>query len=208
MAKKTKKVIIVTPKGSLVWPYLLKPDSYQGKERYKATIKLSREDAASLIKACDEKLEWQKQRDAFEAGGTVEYEEGEYLPYTVDETTGTVSFDTAMNRFGKVGKPDQFEQRPAVFDARGQVIPNTVEIYTGSLAKLRVEVFSWSLDNGKVGVSLRLLAAQVFELADRDAERSADDYGFSAEEEGYDSTAPVEALEGDDEVDTSGAEDY
>ena len=196
MAKKTQKTTVTTPIGTLVWPYLLVPDTYQNKEEYKADIKLSKKDAEPIIKEIKNKLEaYKKKQRVLQENEDLSWD-AEHLPYKEDGED--ILFRAKTKRYGKSGG-EQFENRVSVFDGQGGMITDkTLDIYTGSTARLKLELYAWNMNqDGKdtVGVSLRLLAAQVISLADR-PERDAESYGFDAVEGGFDSSAPADFDEG------------
>jgi hypothetical protein len=211
MAKK-KKVMMKTGTGTFVYPYLSRPDSFKGKEKYKCDIRVpaTADKTTALVSKIDELLENQKKLDTIMNGGEeLEYVQ-EYVPYQTDDTSGTVTFRSSLNRKGNIGKPDEFEQRPFVFDSKNNVVPQTTDIWSGSEGELNVELNAWSMEaegGQKCGVSLRLRAAQVFAVAQRD-DRKAEDFGFTAQDGGFDVTQGTFAEEGEGDVDTSEAEDY
>lgn len=191
MARK-KKVLLTTPVGSLIYPYLIAPDAYKGEEKFKTDIRLPGEDAQtqSIVSRLTAMLESAKQKDTIMNDGDAYEYKKEHLPFSVEDN-GDIILRATLKKLGNKGKPTQFEQRPAVFD--GQNVPMTdptITIYSGSTARLNVEAYTWSMDQegGRaVGVSLRLKAAQVLSLAER-AEADADSYGFDVVEGGLDAS--------------------
>lgn len=205
MAKR-KKTLVMSPIGSFVYPYLLRPDSYKGKDKYKTDIRIPNADAQNMIDKINEEQTKQKKRDEYlNDGEAVEYSDF-YLPYTVDDDSGFTTFKATLNRLGNVGKADQFEQSPDIYDAEGNLVPEETKIYSGSKGRIRVEVYGWSNEAGVLGVSLRLKAAQITELAS-EQKKSAEDHGFSKVSGGFDATE-VQMIEDEDGVDVSGREDY
>ena len=195
------------PKGTFVYPYLTRPDEYKGVENFKCKLRVPLAEAQPTIQAM---LAQEQAKDTvMNDGEPVTYGEEPYVPYTIDETGGFVEFTTKLRRFGG-RKGSEFEQRPDVFDAQLRPLGADVDVMGGSEGCLVVAPFRWgSGKEGKIGISLRLMAAQVVKLCDK-LERDAESYGFAAEEDGYDSTAPSEGDEGqgDAEVDASGRESY
>ena len=211
MARK-KKILHKTARGVMVYPYLTKPDSFKGKERFKCDFRVASNEPQTeeLLGLIEKLLENQKAKDKINNDGDEVTYVDEYVPYSIDENAGMMTFKTALNRLGNVGKRDQFEQRPFVYDAKGDIVPSTVEVWTGTEGILNVEVYAWSMDGEgglKVGVSLRLRAAQIILLADRD-DRKAEEYGFTAVDGGYDSNAASAPEDGEDSVDTGNHEEY
>lgn len=205
---KTKKQSFKTGVGVLVYPYLTKPDSYKGKERFKCNIRFPNTDpgAIELKGLMDSALQHQKRIDSLQAGiqedKVLDYET-EYVGYK--EEDGFITFISSLNKVGNAGKLDAFEQRPFVYDGQNNVVPEGVKVWTGSKGRLTVELNPWSMEGPKVGISLRLRAAQIIELCDRD-DRAAEEWGYTKVEGGYDSRAPV--ADDDDDVDTTKAEQY
>lgn len=112
-----------------------------------------------------------------------------------EEPTGEIEFKFAMAASGIRNKDTDKEERwtakPGIFDAKGQKIVKVPAIWSGSTAKVS---FSVGLNKegipgyfipgtGAAGLKLKLLAVQIIDLR-QGGERSADSYGFGAEE-GY-----------------------
>lgn len=190
MAKK-KKVSISTPVGRFIYPYLIIPDAFKGEEKFKANLRLTAEDAASIVAKLETMLVNQKMKDTvMNDGESYDYAK-EHLPFDVEDN-GDITLKATLKKVGNKGKPTEFEQRPDVFDGRGKPMTDpAVKIYSGSTGRISVEAYTWSMDQegGRgVGVSLRLKAAQVLSLAER-AEADADSYGFESDEDGFDASA-------------------
>ena len=78
---------------------------------------------------------------------------------------------------------DPFEQRPAIFDAKGKPLQEA-KIGGGSKVKVAYELIPYYTAIAGAGVSLRLKAVQVIDLVEFSGGASADAFGFG-EEEGY-----------------------
>lgn len=80
-----------------------------------------------------------------------------------------------------------FEQRPAIFDSRGNVLKGDAipRIGGGSIVKACVEVFDYYTASIGAGVSLRLRGVQIITLVEYGDGGDASSMGFTSEEEGY-----------------------
>ena len=106
------------------------------------------------------------------------------VPYSVNDDTGkvTVRFKLKAKVTPKQGDP--FEQRPALFDAKGKPIGPDAKIGGGSKVKVAYELVPYYTAIAGAGVSLRLKAVQVIDLVEFSGGASSEAYGFG-EEEGY-----------------------
>lgn len=203
MAK--NNISLKLPVGTLVWPHLLVPDEYKGVESYKCNLKVPLEEGQPIIDKIQAMIEKEKKKDALNLDDdNIEYEDI-YVPYTIDEEGGFVEFKTKLNRFGKTGKR-QFENSVDVFDASNppKHVPKDTDIMTGSRGSLFVNAYRWGQGkDGKLGISLRLRAAQVIEIC-TEVTNSAESYGFGAVDGGYD----VDTEESHGDVDAEAREAY
>lgn len=220
MSKK-KNVQLLTPIGTLVWPYLLVPDSYKGKARYKANIRLPEAESTDMVEAIQKALKAAKTKAVALNDGDPIHWVDEYLPYEkcTGKNEGQIMFKSAINAQGRNKGGETFTNKVAVFDANGLAITDkTMEIYTGTQARIKVEVYGWTMEGKdedyegddvqlKVGVSLRLKAAQIITLGERE-EPDADSFGFDAVEGGFDVTAPAPMQDADGETVTGQREEY
>ena len=206
MAQKKKSKQVVLPRGVFIYPSIMRPDEYKGVENYKIKTKMPLAVAQPIIDMVDKALLNQKKLDEIQNGGDPMTYKEEYVPYEIEN--GFVTFNAKLPRFGgKVGQ--KFEQRPDVFDAKNKPLPQGTEVMGGSEGPVVVDMTTWTLDNGTVGVSFRLKAVQVLKLSDR-VERDAASYGF-AETEGFDASVPTDTDDeghGDVPMDTSKREQY
>jgi len=110
-----------------------------------------------------------------------------FVPYEDDdgEETGDITFKVKMKASGvnkETGK--RWERKPAVFDAKGNVLKVVPPVFGGSEAKVAVEAATYFAPNDAVmGVTFYLDGIQLLKLV-RAGERSADSLGFG-EEDGY-----------------------
>lgn len=198
MAKAKKKILVTTPTGSLEYPYIFNTDKYQNEEKYKCSIRIPKSDpeTAKLIETIDKALSNHVKLQ--ELQGNTDWNEEHYVPY--EEQGDQYVLYGYMHRFGNKGKPDQFEQRPAVFDAQGNPITKKINVFNGSKGKVQYEVYAWDKSQKNCGVTLRLKAVQLISLVDAPVV-NAEKYGFS-KQDGFDATqvkaegdAPVERRE-------------
>lgn len=92
-----------------------------------------------------------------------------------------------------------------VFDAKGKALKVIPDIWSGTTAIVAGELRPFSMPIG-VGISLRLNAAQIIELASGGGSKSAAGYGFGAHEGGFsaDDAEEEAPAEGGEEVGEEG----
>lgn len=202
MAEKKKAERFVSPKGTASYPYLTKPDTkFNPDGEYKVSLIVAG-DAAS--KAIDFLTDLHKAAVAKakkeNAGKRVK--EGD-LPF-IENDDGTVTFKFKLKAKVTPKKGDPFEQKPALFDAKGKPLPGDPKVGGGSTIKVSYEVVPYYTAIAGAGISLRLKAVQIIELKEFSGGGTAESYGFG-EEEGFESseddTPPFDA----DEPATGGA---
>ena len=125
-----------------------------------------------------------------------------------DEPTGEVEMKFSMKAGGVVKKGPRegkkWSRKPNLFDALGRPIKGEVAIWGGSeliIAFSFTEGGYFIPATGAYGIKLQLEAAQIVTLR-QGGERAAGDYGFGAQEGGFDASeyvAPKADAEGDDE---------
>lgn len=225
-----KKVNLITPRGVGIYPKLNTPDTkfdadgvYEVKLRIdpEATDGIIGKDTASwaeIVEALetlrDETLKEKKAElaaskdpkakakaktiDVVEIGGPDYDGEG--------EETGNIVIKAKMKASG-ISKKDQkpWTRKPVLFDAKGKKLPaDAPPIYGGSELKVACTALAYyNAKDNVVGVTLQLEAVQVIQLVSGGGGRSAEAYGFGAED-GY------EASDGNDDApfgDTSDAGD-
>jgi hypothetical protein len=195
---------VTTPKGTLIWPKLASPDEYKGKKTYSAKIRLNEDDSQALIAKIEGELQkfWpvakaeleeklaeaktgKQKAEAKKALEEMAEAEKSYKPAYDDDgnETGEYEFNFKMpdHFIGKDKKP--VFMRPDVFDAKGKQLKVVPEVWGGTTAIVAGELRPYSMPIG-VGISLRLKAVQLIELAGAGGQRDAGAYGFGAQE-GY-----------------------
>jgi hypothetical protein len=203
--KKPSYAKVTTPAGVLIWPKLAAPDEYKGKKTYSAKIRLNEEDSQALIAKIEAELAkfWpiakaeleeklaeaktgKQKAEAKKALEEMKEAEKSYKPAYDDEgnETGEYEFNFKMpdHFVGKDKKP--VFMRPDVFDSLGKPLKVVPEIWGGTKAVVAGELRPYNMPIG-VGISLRLKAVQILELASAGGSRDAGSYGFGAQEGGF-----------------------
>lgn len=127
-----------------------------------------------------------------------------------EEPTGQIEFKF-KRKYSGIRKKDNskwFAQRPAMYDARLNLIPKNIPIWGGTKGSIRFEVSPYFIPaSGAAGISLKLLGGQVIELVTRGAVQSAESMGYTAQEgtdvttiqQSDDEPQPNDAAEGGDD---------
>lgn len=105
-----------------------------------------------------------------------------------EEPTGQIEFRFGMKASGvsksgpNAGK--KWNRKPAIYDAKGSLMPKPPQIWGGSVAKISFQAGGYFVKgSGLTGVKLSLEAAQIIELVSG-GQKTAEAYGFG-EEDGY-----------------------
>lgn len=199
MAKKAKHLRITTPAGIARYPWLNTPDTKWVKTgQYKTDLILTEEQLDEPLKVKNAEYDGMSLREILEKVRDDRFDE-EYAkakpavqkklskadPFHVEEDddgeeTGRYFIRAKLKALVKT-ETVEFEQAPRLVDAKKQEL--TENIYGGSIIKLNIEVVSYySAKDKEVGVTLRVKAVQVLEMAEYEAE---DDFD---EEEGFESS--------------------
>lgn len=173
----------VTPAGTAQYPYLTKPDTkFNPDGEYKLKLEIPGDKAQDLVTFLDEQFALAQEKAKKENAGKKIKPGNE--PYEIDQDSGkvTVNFKLKAKVTPKNGEP--FEQKPAIFDAKGKPIMGDAKVGGGSKVKVAYEVLPYYTAIAGAGVSLRMKAVQVIELVEYSGGAGAGAYGFG-EEEGY-----------------------
>lgn len=222
MATATKPITITTPKGTFVWPKLIKPDTHfktDGEYSVKLRVRRETPGVEALIGKIDD-VAAQSLADA-KAGAKTPAQakkwETKYLPYTEvtddDGTpTGEIEFKAAKIASGvskKTGRP--WKASPTLFDAKGTPITGAkraaMNIGSGTVGRINVELVPYAntVQTG-ASCSLRLNAAQIIDLVEFGGGNAAS-FGFDAED-GFDADeVSAEGLTEDADGEGTGADD-
>lgn len=178
----TKQPRYTTPKGTAKYPWLSSPDTkFNPDGDYKVTLVLPVQEADTIMQFLDEQLA------ASEAlakknnpGKKVKVADA---PYKVDEENGNVEINFKMKAKVTMASGDSFDQKPALFDAKGKPITD-VNVGGGSKIKVSYECVPFYTALIGAGISLRLRAVQVIDLVEFSGGAAAGAYGFE-EEDGF-----------------------
>ena len=214
-----------TAAGTLVFPLSLnepdtKFDDSEDKIKYKATIRLVGEDAATFLKQTEDTFA--KWLDMVKAGAgkkpkvqaknvqwytkdTKRWDEiGESTSKMLDELQdGEAVFKLSSKAYRRQRDGTFHPVRPAIFDAQGSAIAEAhlPLIGFGSTAKVSGQWYGWTTKAGVASMSLLLHAVQLIDVREpgQAGDNGAEDFGFSATE-GFVSEADsfIETIKGDD----------
>ena len=190
MSKKPKLPRFVTPIGVAQYPYLTKPDTkFNPDGDYKVNLEIDSKDAQEIMSFLDEQLALSVEKAKKENAGK-KIKEGD-APYTVNEDTGKVTLKFKLKAKVTTKSGDQFDQKVAIFDAKGKPIVDVPNIGGGSKMKVSYEVIPFYTALVGAGLSLRVRAVQIIELHEFSGGAGAGAFGFG-EEDGYEAetTAP------------------
>lgn len=201
LRKRNEYPKLFTPKGVSIWPALNEPD-YKFKTdtgEFHARIRITPEelpDWQAVIdagqKVLDEAYEAKEKelKDAKKGALLKDLNKGEIIKPEVDPETGdetgnyifraSLGYKVEIKSGPKAG--EVFYKRPDLFNAAGKQLKNPPRIGGGSVLKLNVTPIDyWFPKDKTIGVRFELNAAQVIKLVSGGA-RSAEDYGFGAED--------------------------
>lgn len=191
MTEKKKAERFVSPKGTASYPHLTHPDTkFNPDGEYKVSLIVAGDDASKVVNFLTEKHKAAVAQVKKE-NARKRVKEGD-LPI-IENADGTVTFKFKMKAKVTPKKGDPFEQKPALFDAKGKPLTGETKIGGGSVIKVCYEVVPYYTAIAGAGISLRLKAVQVLELKEYSGGGDAESYGFG-EEEGFEAG---EAGEGD-----------
>lgn len=196
MTEKKKAERFVSPRGIASYPHLTKPDTkFNPDGEYKVSLIVAGDVASKAIDFLTEHHESAVAKAKKEnAGKRVKESE---LPFSMNDD-GTVTFKFKMKAKVTPKKGDTFEQKPALFDAKGKPLTGETKVGGGSIIKVSYDVVPYYTAIAGAGVSLRLKAVQIIELKEYSVGGSAESYGFG-EEEGFEAseedTQPFDADE-------------
>jgi hypothetical protein len=137
----TKKSL-VTPKGTLSFPWLNRPDTKFGTEKFKTGLVFENQAAAQSV------IDAAKAIAAEEFGPKAKV----HLPVSKQED-GSVLLRTHST------------SKPSIANAKGEVIEKTLKVGGGSVAKLSITLSSYD-KGGKKGVTAYLNAVQLLKLVE------------------------------------------
>lgn len=184
MTKKAKLPRYVTPLGTAQYPWLTKPDTKFNPDGDYSVALTFRDDDGQFSTLINNELEKSVEKAKAEnAGKKIKTADA---PITEnDDGSITLKFKLKAKVTPKNGEP--FEQRPALFDAKGQPLGSDIKIGGGSKMKVSFEIVPFYTSLVGAGLSLRLKAVQLIDLVEYSGgDGSA--YGFG-KEDGYEAEA-------------------
>ena len=162
---------------------MTKPDTkFNPDGEYKISVEIPGAAAQDIVTFLDEQFAASVAKAKKENPGK-KIKEGD-VPYSVNDDTGKVTIRFKLKAKVTPKQGDPFEQRPALFDAKGKPIGPDAKIGGGSKVKVAYELVPYYTAIAGAGVSLRLKAVQVIDLVEFSGGASSEAYGFG-EEEGY-----------------------
>lgn len=194
--KKNKYPQLTSPKGTLRFPHLNRPDTkHKAQGEYSTSLLLKADDPETqafletltphyeaalaeteaeyneLKKATRDKLGGFKAHPLF----ATDYDEH-------DNPTGYIVFKFAHDSIITPKDKDPWEWFPRFFDAGGNYLKKPPEIWSGTVARINFEHYPWFMPStGTGGLKTRLSAVQIIDLRTRGM-ASASSFGFGTEE--------------------------
>lgn len=171
----------VTPKGSLLFPHIYEPETYEGKDvGFTVNIKLDQKETDAFIAVIDKELEKAKHSIKLKPGQKWSAEP--FLGYREDKD-GDIVFKFKANSQYTTKSGETHKVKIPVFDAHGKPIKATLSIGNGTIAKVAYTLVPYWISKVVNGIKLRLDAVQIIDLKEY-GEKDAKGYGFG-EEEGF-----------------------
>lgn len=200
MTKKAKAPRFVTPTGVAQYPHLTKPDTkFNPDGEYKVSLEIDAKAAEEIVSFLDEQFE-EAVASAKKENAGKKIKEGD-VPYSVNEENGkvTVRFKLKAKVTPKKGEP--WDQKVAIFDAKGQPIVGDIKIGGGTKMKVSYEVVPYYTAIAGAGISLRVRAVQIIELVEYGSGAQAGSFGFG-EEDGYEAVTTAKTDDFKDETES------
>ena len=168
---------IVTPKGTLVYPHLNKADTKFDKDGvWRANLRIPKDDAKDLVKIIDDQIKTNAANENAKRNKEVKVANP---PYS-DDGEGNYVFNFKLKASGIRQTGEKWNQKPILYDAKGNVFKPAAIIWGGSEAKVAFKPSSYFVPSIGAGVSLRLQAVQILNLIT--GSNDASSYGFKQEE--------------------------
>lgn len=187
----------VTPKGSLLFPHIYEPETYEGKDvGFTVNIKFDQKETDALIVVIEKELEKAKHSIKLKPGQKWSAEP--FLGYREDKD-GDIVFKFKANSHYTTKSGETHKVTIPVFDAHGKPIKDPLSIGNGTIAKVAYTLVPYWISKVVNGIKLRLDAVQIIDLKEY-GEKDAKGYGFG-EEEGF--SAPEEEEDDSPFVDSS-----
>jgi len=168
MSKRQEYPRMTTQPVQVVYPWIRTPDFRFDKTGvYSLTWRMSEEDAQPLIKEL--RLNLKTYLDEMRAKGEISKNFALSWPYKPEkndkeEETGFVYFRAKQAALITDAKGQTYSKKIQVYDSKAQLLADIPPIYAGSKVKVNFSVIPW-FKADKAGVTLRLIAVQILELA-------------------------------------------
>jgi len=172
-----------TPAGIAQYPWLVTPDTkFDADGVFKVNLELNAADAQEMINLLDEQYE-RSMAKAKKDNPSKKIKAGP-SPYEVDEDAGKVTFKFKTKAKVKLRSGDTFDQKIALFDAKGKPLSDPPNVGGGSKIKVSFQVAPYYTATVGAGLSLRMKAVQILKLVEFTGGSNASSYGFK-QEDGY-----------------------
>ena len=169
----------VTPRGSLLFPHIYEPETYEGKDvGFTVNIKFDQKATDAFIAVIDKELEKAKHSIKLKPGQKWSAEP--FLGYREDKD-GDIVFKFKANSHYTTKSGETHKVTIPVFDAHGKPIKDPLSIGNGTIAKVAYTLVPYWISKVVNGIKLRLDAVQIIDLKEY-GEKDAKGYGFGKEE--------------------------
>lgn len=202
----SKYEIVTTPKGRLIYPHIIKPDTkFDPQGVYDTQIVLMPSEALDILLEKINVTYAVQINTVREANPKKQIKTADY-PYKdeIDEdgnTTGNTVLHAKLKAVGKNGD-ETWAQYPAIFDALCKPIKDKeISAWSGTIARISFHIVPFYTALAGAGVSLRLKAVQIINLVEG-GDQTAKYYGFDEEKDGYqhEVTPPANEAEAEDDL--------
>jgi hypothetical protein len=172
---------LISPVGTLVYPYLTRPDvKHKPDGEFHTRLAIAPEECAEFKEMLDAAFEnhvqaVREERERMKIKKPLKVAEP---PYRINEETGNYEFNFRMKAQGvakKTGK--HFSFKPVLVDCKLNPVPEGVMIFGGTVAKVSFYISPFESPAVGVGLSLRLRGVQILKLVSKKKE-----VGFAPEE--------------------------
>lgn len=181
MTKKAKLTRYVTPTGTAQYPWLTKPDTKFNADGTYSVALTFRDDDGTFTTLINREFEASVEK-AKEQNQGKKIKNAD-LPITENED-GSITLKFKLNAKVTPKNGEPFEQKPALFDAKGKPLASDTKIGGGSKMKVAFECSPFFTSLIGAGISLRLKAVQLIELVEYSGGGDGSAYGFD-KEDGY-----------------------
>jgi len=178
---------VVTPKGVLVYPHLNKPDTKFDKDGvWRATLRVPKSDAKELVESINNQISLNADNVKKERNKEARVAP---TPYK-DDGEGNYEFTFKLKASGVRQTGERWNQKPILYDAKGNLFNPKDIIWGGSEAKVAFQPSPYFVPSIGAGVSLRLKAVQIINLVT--GGNDASNFGFK-QEDGFETKEDVNA---------------